>query len=82
MFSSNLGFVLSSPLRRYRDLCPNRCERKNTPGNERAVVFTLGRFQKVKGPGLVLLIPFIQEMVRVDLRIQVIEIPSQDVIFA
>jgi regulator of protease activity HflC (stomatin/prohibitin superfamily) len=47
---------------------------------ERAVVFTLGRFQRVKGPGLVLLIPFIQEMVRVDLRIQVIEIPSQDVI--
>jgi regulator of protease activity HflC (stomatin/prohibitin superfamily) len=47
---------------------------------ERGVVFTLGRFQKVKGPGLVLLIPFIQEMVRVDLRIQVIEIPSQDVI--
>jgi regulator of protease activity HflC (stomatin/prohibitin superfamily) len=47
---------------------------------ERAVVFTLGRFEKVKGPGLVLLIPFIQEMVRVDLRIQVIEIPTQDVI--
>src|ERR1700727_891230 len=47
---------------------------------ERAVVFTLGRFEAVKGPGLVLLIPFIQEMVRVDLRIQVIEIPSQDVI--
>jgi regulator of protease activity HflC (stomatin/prohibitin superfamily) len=47
---------------------------------ERAVVFTLGRFQKVKGPGLVLLMPFVQEMVRVDLRIQVIEIPSQDVI--
>ncbi len=47
---------------------------------ERAVVFTLGRFQKVKGPGLVLLIPFVQQMVRVDLRIQVIEIPSQDVI--
>ncbi len=47
---------------------------------ERAVVFTLGRFQKVKGPGLVLLIPLIQEMVRVDLRTQVIEIPSQDVI--
>lgn len=47
---------------------------------ERAVVFTLGRFQKVKGPGLVLLIPLVQEMVRVDLRIQVIEIPSQDVI--
>jgi regulator of protease activity HflC (stomatin/prohibitin superfamily) len=47
---------------------------------ERAVVFTFGRFQKVKGPGVVLLIPFVQEMVRVDLRIQVIEIPSQDVI--
>ena len=47
---------------------------------ERAVVFKLGRFQKVKGPGLVLMVPFIQEMVRVDLRIQVIEIPSQDVI--
>ncbi len=47
---------------------------------ERAVVFTLGRFQRVKGPGLVLLFPFIQQMVRVDLRIQVIEIPTQDVI--
>jgi regulator of protease activity HflC (stomatin/prohibitin superfamily) len=47
---------------------------------ERAVVFTLGRFQGVKGPGLVLLVPFFQEMVRVDLRIQVIEIPTQDVI--
>jgi len=44
---------------------------------ERAVVFTLGRFQRVKGPGLVLLVPFFQEMVRVDLRIQVIEIPTQ-----
>jgi regulator of protease activity HflC (stomatin/prohibitin superfamily) len=47
---------------------------------ERAVVFTLGRFHGTTGPGLVLLIPFVQEMVRVDLRIQVIEIPSQDVI--
>jgi regulator of protease activity HflC (stomatin/prohibitin superfamily) len=47
---------------------------------ERAVVFTLGKFEGVKGPGLVLLFPFIQEMVRVDLRIQVIEIPTQDVI--
>ena len=37
-------------------------------------------FKGVKGPGLVLLIPFFQEMVRVDLRIQVIEIPTQDVI--
>ena len=47
---------------------------------ERAVVFTLGKFERVKGPGLVLLIPFIQEMVRVDIRTQVIEIPTQDVI--
>jgi regulator of protease activity HflC (stomatin/prohibitin superfamily) len=47
---------------------------------ERAVVFSLGRFRGVKGPGLVLLLPFFQQMVRVDLRIQVIEIPSQDVI--
>ncbi|WP_223306902.1 slipin family protein [Acidithiobacillus ferrivorans] len=47
---------------------------------ERAVVFTFGKFQYVKGPGLVFLIPFIQEIVRVDLRIQVIEIPVQDVI--
>ena len=47
---------------------------------ERAVVFTLGRFHGVKGPGLVILIPFIQQMVRVDLRIQVVEIPTQDVI--
>lgn len=47
---------------------------------ERGVIFTLGRFQTVKGPGLIVLIPFVQEMVRVDLRIQVIEIPAQDVI--
>jgi regulator of protease activity HflC (stomatin/prohibitin superfamily) len=47
---------------------------------ERAVVFTLGRFDKVKGPGLVLLFPLVQQMVRVDLRVQVIEIPTQDVI--
>ena len=47
---------------------------------ERAVVFTLGKFRGVKGPGLVLLIPFVQEMVRVDQRIQVVEIPTQDVI--
>jgi len=47
---------------------------------ERAVVFTLGRFTGIKGPGLVLLIPFIQQMVRVDLRTQVVDIPSQDVI--
>ncbi len=47
---------------------------------ERAVVFTLGRFSQVRGPGLVLLAPFLQQMVRVDLRTQVIEVPTQDVI--
>lgn len=47
---------------------------------ERAVVFTLGRFQRVRGPGIVLLLPFVQQLVRVDLRTRVIEIPSQDVI--
>jgi len=47
---------------------------------ERAVVFQLGRFWKVKGPGLVLLIPAIQKMVRVDLRIVTMDVPPQDVI--
>ena len=47
---------------------------------ERAVVFTLGKFDGVKGPGLIFLMPLAQQMVRVDLRIQVIEIPTQDVI--
>jgi regulator of protease activity HflC (stomatin/prohibitin superfamily) len=47
---------------------------------ERAVVFMLGRFWKVKGPGLFVLIPFVQQMVRVDLRIRVLDVPTQDVI--
>jgi len=47
---------------------------------ERAVVFQLGRFWRVKGPGLVILIPAIQQMVRIDLRIVVMDVPSQDVI--
>jgi len=47
---------------------------------ERGVVFTLGRFWKVKGPGLVLIVPGIQQMVRVDLRTLVMDVPSQDVI--
>ncbi len=47
---------------------------------ERGVVFQLGRFWKVKGPGLVILIPGIQQMVRIDLRTVVIDVPSQDVI--
>ncbi|MDP2028052.1 MAG: slipin family protein [Thiobacillus sp.] len=47
---------------------------------ERGVVFQLGRFWKVKGPGLVIIIPGIQQMVRVDLRTVVFDVPSQDVI--
>jgi regulator of protease activity HflC (stomatin/prohibitin superfamily) len=47
---------------------------------ERGVVFQLGRFWKVKGPGLVILIPGIQQMVRVGLRVMVLDIPSQDLI--
>ena len=47
---------------------------------ERGVVFQLGRFWKVKGPGLVIIIPAIQQMVRVDLRTVVLDVPTQDVI--
>jgi len=47
---------------------------------ERGVVFFLGRFQEVKGPGLVILIPVIQQMVRVDLRTIVLDVPTQDLI--
>jgi regulator of protease activity HflC (stomatin/prohibitin superfamily) len=47
---------------------------------ERGVIFLLGRFWKVKGPGLVLVIPFIQQMVRMDLRTRVLDVPPQDVI--
>src|SRR6266550_6728117 len=47
---------------------------------ERGVVFTLGRYTGTKGPGLFLLVPFVQQMVRVDLRVVVDEVPPQDVI--
>lgn len=47
---------------------------------ERGVIFLLGRFQKVKGPGLIILIPGIQKMVKVDLRVIVLDVPTQDVI--
>ncbi|MBI5612190.1 MAG: slipin family protein [Gammaproteobacteria bacterium] len=47
---------------------------------ERGVVFQLGRFWKVKGPGLIVLIPGIQQMVKVDLRVVVMDVPPQDVI--
>ena len=47
---------------------------------ERGVVFLLGRFWKVKGPGLIIIVPIIQQMVRVDLRTIVMDVPTQDVI--
>ncbi len=50
------------------------------PEYERGVVFFLGRFQRVKGPGLVIVIPGLQQMVRVDLRVITMDVPTQDVI--
>jgi regulator of protease activity HflC (stomatin/prohibitin superfamily) len=47
---------------------------------QRGVIFTLGRFWKVKGPGLIIVVPLIQQMVKVDLRVIVMDVPSQDVI--
>ena len=47
---------------------------------ERAVVFLLGRLHKIKGPGLIVIVPIIQQMVRVDLRTIVLDVPTQDVI--
>ncbi|MCG8392906.1 MAG: slipin family protein [Pseudomonadales bacterium] len=47
---------------------------------ERGVIFMLGRYYKVKGPGLILVVPVIQQMVKVDLRIRVLDVPAQDVI--
>lgn len=47
---------------------------------QRGVIFLLGRFWKVKGPGLIIVIPIIQQMVRIDLRVVAMDIPSQDVI--
>jgi len=47
---------------------------------ERGVIFMLGRFYKVKGPGLIIVIPVLQQMVRVDLRTVVMDVPTQDVI--
>ena len=53
---------------------------KIVPEYERGVVFFLGRFQGVKGPGLVIIIPGIQQITRVDLRVITLDVPSQDVI--
>ena len=47
---------------------------------ERGVIFLLGRFWKVKGPGLIIVIPVLQQMVRLDLRTKVLDVPTQDVI--
>ena len=47
---------------------------------ERGVIFQLGRFWKVKGPGLIIVIPVVQQIVRVDLRVIVMDVPTQDVI--
>lgn len=47
---------------------------------ERGVVFLLGRYQRVKGPGLIIIIPFLQQIVRVDLRTIVMDVPTQDLI--
>ena len=47
---------------------------------ERAVIYTLGRYTGTSGPGLIILIPFIQQMVRVDIRTVAEDVPSQDVI--
>ncbi|WP_455384953.1 slipin family protein, partial [Acidihalobacter prosperus] len=53
---------------------------KVIPEYERGVIFFLGRFQSVKGPGLIMVIPIIQRMVKVDLRVITMDVPSQDVI--
>ncbi|HEY8540638.1 MAG TPA: SPFH domain-containing protein, partial [Steroidobacteraceae bacterium] len=47
---------------------------------ERGVIFTLGRYTGTKGPGIILVIPVVQRMVKVDLRIIVLDVPTQDVI--
>jgi len=47
---------------------------------ERGVVFTFGRFTGVKGPGIIILVPLVQRMVKVDLRVIVLDVPTQDVI--
>ncbi len=62
-----LAVVVFSSLRIFREY-------------ERGVVFTLGRFWRVKGPGLVIVVPGIQQVVKVDLRVVVLEVPTQDVI--
>lgn len=50
------------------------------PEYQRAVVFFLGRYWKVKGPGLVIIVPIIQTMFRIDMRTRVLDVPTQDII--
>lgn len=66
-FMALAGLVLASMFRVLREY-------------ERGVVFMLGRFWRIKGPGLIVIIPVLQQMVRVDLRTVVMDVPSQDVI--
>jgi|TARA_R110002126_G_scaffold291802_1_gene459132 regulator of protease activity HflC (stomatin/prohibitin superfamily) len=66
-FMALAGIILASTFRVLREY-------------ERGVVFMLGRFWRVKGPGLIVIIPVLQQMVRVDLRTVVMDVPSQDVI--
>lgn len=62
-----IGFILVSAIKILREY-------------ERGILFTLGRFSGVKGPGLIIVIPGIQQIVRVDLRTRVLDVPPQDVI--
>jgi len=62
-----VGFILAASIRILREY-------------DRGVVFTLGRFTGVKGPGLIIIIPFIQQMVKIDMRTIVLDVPTQDVI--
>ncbi|NQY41920.1 MAG: slipin family protein [Legionellales bacterium] len=66
-FLAGIFFVLLSMIKILREY-------------ERGVIFMLGRYWKVKGPGLIIIIPGIQQMIRVDLRTIVMDVPSQDVI--
>ncbi len=67
VFIGILVLLLASMLRRLMEF-------------ERGVIFLLGRYWKVKGPGLIIVIPILQQIVRVDLRTIVMDVPSQDVI--
>jgi regulator of protease activity HflC (stomatin/prohibitin superfamily) len=62
-----IGAILASALKILREY-------------ERGVIFALGRFWRVKGPGLIVLVPGVQQMVRIDLRTRVLDVPPQDVI--